>query len=783
MASTLSSVIGALRANLSLDATQFDKGSKQAQSGLKSLHSSFQKVMPSMAKLAAGMTAAFTAATAGIIAGSAALASQAKEIKQSADALGMTTESFQVMTGAAAKFGIEGDKIRDVVKDLNDRFGDFMLTGAGPLVDFMEQIATPQSVSVEELVKLPPEERLIRMQSLMDSAGASLEQQTFLWEAIASDATYLMPLLADGGEHLRRIKDEMLATGRILSEDVIANLTTFSSNLSGIRGIMAGWGNILVSQFAPQLADISTRILTFLTHSQSIRDAFAATGQAIGGVLTFLADNFDRIISYASTAVIGITAYAGVMGVAAIATGGLSAALGLLRTAIVGTGVGVLVIAAGEAVHWFREWVSSIGGVNNALTVAGVTWRGIVDIFNTSISAISDLFKGAGKLIAAAFQSAFAMIMTGYGTMIGTIESGLNVIIDAVNALGGNLQRLSSGDALKDLGQDAMNAARDNFAEAGDLAQGAADRMGAIDWSKPFTDAQAAAAAYRSEAEQAALVTPPVIPNPMANMPAGGAGITPVDTSGGGGKKEKAKESEYSKMVKSLTADLEKYKATIGMTRLEEKIWSDQRKAEVSADSAGGKAIATLNTQIDALERQRTVADNLKTSMADMFGSIISGSMSAGDAIKNLANTMLTNLGNAFLSSAMGGLGGMLGGSGGGGSFSSLISAAFGGGFANGTNGYHGKAGWQIVGERGIEAVSMGAGTKVLNNKDTMSMLSGGGSAGVLRLEVGYSQDAEVRVLESSKQHNVKLVQQGFGQYDRNLPNRIKHINNDPRAR
>ena len=60
----------------------------------------------------------------------------AKELTNLSQLAGTNVEDFQRFAFAAKTVGIEQDKVADILKDVNDKFGDFLVTGAGPLADF-----------------------------------------------------------------------------------------------------------------------------------------------------------------------------------------------------------------------------------------------------------------------------------------------------------------------------------------------------------------------------------------------------------------------------------------------------------------------------------------------------------------------------------------------------------------------------------------------------------------------------------------------------------------------
>ena len=140
------SVIGALRVNLGLDSAQFQKGLRQSQTDMQK----FAAKAGRSAKVAVG---AFAAAAAGLGIMTAATARTAKELQRFSQVANATPEEFQRWSAAAKDVGIEQEKLSDILKDVNDRVGDFLTTGGGPMADFFENIAPRVGVTADQFKK------------------------------------------------------------------------------------------------------------------------------------------------------------------------------------------------------------------------------------------------------------------------------------------------------------------------------------------------------------------------------------------------------------------------------------------------------------------------------------------------------------------------------------------------------------------------------------------------------------------------------------------------------
>ena len=124
----------------------------------------------------------------------------AKELTNLSQLAGTNVEDFQRFAFAAKTVGIEQDKVADILKDVNDKFGDFLVTGAGPLADFFENIAPRVGVTADAFRGLSSDQALGLYVKTLQEAGVNQQQLTFFMEALANDATVLTPLLLNNGE-------------------------------------------------------------------------------------------------------------------------------------------------------------------------------------------------------------------------------------------------------------------------------------------------------------------------------------------------------------------------------------------------------------------------------------------------------------------------------------------------------------------------------------------------------------------------------------------------------
>lgn len=132
-------------------------------------------------------------------------AEQAREIERMATVAQVSVEQIQALGYASEQYSISGDKMADIIKDTNDKLGDFAANGAGEFKDFMTNVAPTVGLTIAELQRLSGPEALIAVKSAMDELNVPMKQQLFYLESIANDASALMPLLENKGARLQEL--------------------------------------------------------------------------------------------------------------------------------------------------------------------------------------------------------------------------------------------------------------------------------------------------------------------------------------------------------------------------------------------------------------------------------------------------------------------------------------------------------------------------------------------------------------------------------------------------
>lgn len=234
-----------------------------------------------------GITAATVASVAGLGALIATTAAAGKELTSLSFLANASTAEFQRMAAGARSAGVDQGKLADVLKDVNDRVGEFASTGGGEMKDFFEQIAPKVGVTVQQFQKLSGPQALQLYYDSLEKAGLNQQEMTFYMEAMADEATALIPLLANGGKGFQEMGDRAERLGVVLSDLELSQLAELSK-IAGEAGMAwEGVTNQLVAGLQPAISALVESL---------DGEGFSAAAQDMGDGIRFVIDNLDALV-------------------------------------------------------------------------------------------------------------------------------------------------------------------------------------------------------------------------------------------------------------------------------------------------------------------------------------------------------------------------------------------------------------------------------------------------------------------------------------------------------
>ncbi|SQG10351.1 phage tail protein [Stenotrophomonas maltophilia] len=242
-------------------------------------------------------TAIGLAISAGVTAGGAAMVQWTRQVADLGveyDRLGKlsgtTSEQFQRMVAGANTVGMSQEKLADIFKDVQDKIGDYVQTGGGALADFFDNIAKRTGVTAEQMRKLSGPDALGLYFKSLERANLSQTELTFYMEAIASDASALIPLLRNNSAGFQQWGNAAQAAGAII--DGKTNKATERLRKVTLEADLAfkGLKVSVAEEIIPALSDFSE-----LLNDPDFRQGFGVIVQGLATVTTKAAEAASMI--------------------------------------------------------------------------------------------------------------------------------------------------------------------------------------------------------------------------------------------------------------------------------------------------------------------------------------------------------------------------------------------------------------------------------------------------------------------------------------------------------
>lgn len=453
----MSSVIGALRVNLGLDSSQFGKGFAKASGQASGFESRISAVAARVGKVAAGMAVSFATGAAAL--GVAAI-NAGSEISRLSEVAGTGPQQFQGWAAGAKSVGVEQDKLADILKDTNDKIGDFAQTGGGAMADFFEKIGPRVGVTAEQFRNLSGADALQLYVSSLEKANLNQQDMTFYMEAIASDSTLLLPLLRDGGKAMADYAKRAQEMGAVLDGPALAALGKGKRALGDMQLAVQGVRNTIGLMAVPAIqamAEAVTAAATIFHQNAGVIREVIMTAAGAAAVAT-VAFGVKYALAVGGTAVgamraawvaqvsLNLALGAGSLGAARMAAGTklLQVAMVGLRGALMSTGIGLLIVGAGYLVAKFVDLVSAAGGFGNAVAllsdVAGEAWSRMglyVDTWLARLdAAYMDAWAGATDMFAGIVSAGVGFANRYIGIYLGAFQAVKAIWADLPAVLG-----------------------------------------------------------------------------------------------------------------------------------------------------------------------------------------------------------------------------------------------------------------------------------------------------------------------------------------------------------
>lgn len=243
-----------------------------------------QGVISSIISTFGGFNIAAAGSVAGLVALTQGTITHAQEIKNLSSVANASVEEFQRMAFGAKSVGVEQDKLGDILKDVNDRVGEFIQRGGGEMADFFKEIAPQVGVTADQFKNLSGPQALQLYYDSLQKAGLNQQQMTTYMEQMADEATALIPLLRDNGKGFKDAGDQAEKLGLVISKFNIERLVDAGQAVRELQSTFTGIGQQIALGLLPGIETITASLA-------NLRDNGGA--QKLGETIGFLAENVD----------------------------------------------------------------------------------------------------------------------------------------------------------------------------------------------------------------------------------------------------------------------------------------------------------------------------------------------------------------------------------------------------------------------------------------------------------------------------------------------------------
>ena len=209
-----------------------------------------------------------------------------------------------------------------------------------------------------------------------------------------------------------------------------ANAGTLNQAFSNLRGTVNQASIALMKGLAPALIEVVNNISSAVSENQKLIESIGVgLGNALEvavGAFGFLIENLDRIVAYAKAGAIVWAGYNVALIAAAVATGGLSAALRILRVALMRTGIGAIIVVLGEVIYQLDKAADALGGWGKLFEALWMRAKAVVSGIGDEFAMLGQRFKIFGANIKKMWASVVSYMVSKWADVSSAIGDAIN---------------------------------------------------------------------------------------------------------------------------------------------------------------------------------------------------------------------------------------------------------------------------------------------------------------------------------------------------------------------
>ena len=252
-----------------------------------------------------------------------------------------SAENFQVAALAASSFGVDQQKLSDILADTSEKLGEYTATKGGEAAEFFDMLANNSKMSAKEIENFSKKlstmdtvEAITEITSKLDEMGVTSAEKRFVLESLASDLGDLAPLFADNAILIKEYGEQLKEAGVVRTQESIDKSLILNAQTQALGTQFQGFKNQLAGQMTPVLSNLIQYFVDGAVKSGSFGTVLSAVGTvakvvgiAIVGVASAVSVVIQSVSGFAK-----IINHIGVVAANLDAAGSISEKIGVLKT-------------------------------------------------------------------------------------------------------------------------------------------------------------------------------------------------------------------------------------------------------------------------------------------------------------------------------------------------------------------------------------------------------------------------------------------------------------------
>ena len=402
---------GRAAVRMDLDRSPLERSLNQVSARFKKFGRNIAGIGARVSAIGAGFTGLGAAITAPFAAATRQFVAVGDSLDKMSARTGLSASSLSELSFAAEQSGTDINQLGQALFRATRRIGN-AASGTGPAVRALQELG----LSAQDLSQATPEARFEALVSALGNVENEARRNQLAFEIFGDNFRQLSPLLAQGTDGIRALRQEARDLGLVVSDEDAKNAAALGDAMNRVRRVIGGAFFKVGAALAEPLTkafDVISRIVGAVTNWIDRNRGLVQTIAAIGaGILAA-----GTVITAIGGAIVGIGVSIAAIGTAittafALASGIIGAILSPIGLVVAG------IAAIGGAVLHATGSLQVLGSMFGSLGTQGSkAWQGIVD-------AVS-----AGNLELAG-EIAFTALQVGWLTVTNTMQDVWNRVSD-----------------------------------------------------------------------------------------------------------------------------------------------------------------------------------------------------------------------------------------------------------------------------------------------------------------------------------------------------------------